>query len=235
MKATLILLTLITSLFSKSLGFGKDVPLNPKTRLECSLSTEGINRLVVKGDRITKLVFQKNSLQIDGESHDGSLFISPRMPKDSVVYATLFTEKGFEQPLLFHIKSDISPVTFVLSQRALRPLSVKARANKAKDYESRKILLLLKDVLEGRLLGREAKDFCKDTGFSFENVTLFQKDKFTVMRLETSLDQRPLGSQSPLAAKDQSHLRSEALRACFKNVRATSVDGHHVYVVSEAL
>lgn len=238
MRETLVLLSLLITLFSKSLGslFAKELSLNKERRLEIELSTEGMNRVSLNGDRITKLVFQENTLQIEAESHDGSLFIAPRMPRDSKVYATLFTEKGFVQELVFHIKKDCDPVTVLLSQRAVRPLKRRkasrtfSKTRKAsKRDDSKKILNLLKAVIEGRLLGRKAKNFCKDKGVSFEDVTVFQKNKFTVTAIKEK-------EQSRLAAQRSEGprpLRSKALGACFGKVRATTAHNDTLYVVSD--
>ena len=209
---------LFISFFSLSL-FGKDFALNKEKRLELTLSTEGLNRLTLKGDRITKLVAQENTLQIEGDSHDGSLFLSPKMPKNSKVYATLFTEKGFVQPLSFHIQEDIAPVTLVLKQRQVRksPQRMKKR-NSLKTDDSSKILDLLKNVIEGRLTYKEEKNFCKDKNLSFKTVQVFQKGKFTVTRIDS------------LRSDDRGNFD---LKLCFPKLIAQTDDNGTLYVVSD--
>lgn len=225
MKFPLIFLSLLSiSLFAKELS------LKSQTRLNIELSTEGMNRLFIKGDRITKLVSQEDSLKIEGDPRDGSLFISPRMPKNSKVYATLFTEKGFMQNLTFTIKADIAPVTLALNPRASRPLRVKARRAKKtfKNKNSKQILSLLKAILEGRVQGHEISVFCHKESVSFKDVTRFQKNKLTVTRL-------PSRALEEFYQKDSKAKEQSRLAACFGRVRAATVDGKHLYVVSEEL
>lgn len=202
--------------------FAITVPLEKNKRLTLPLSTEGVNMLEVSGDRIVKLVFQGATLQIEGDARDGRLFISPKMPKNSKVFATLFTEKGRIQPLSFEIKDEIAPMTLTLT--AFKKISSKKKANIKKQTRPRKvnnesrILELLKDAIEGRISGQKTNVFC--SGQSFENVVRFKRGYLTVTRIEGL---RPFD------------MKTFDLKTCFKDVIAKTDDNKKIYIVSKAL
>ena len=202
--------------------FAITVPLEKNKRLTLPLSTEGVNMLEVSGDRIVKLVFQGATLQIEGEPRDGRLFISPKMPKNSTVFATLFTEKGRIQPLSFEIKDEIAPMTLTLTvfkKRALKKkTNIKKQARRHKVNDEKLVLQFLKDAIEGRISGHKINVFC--SGQSFENVVRFQKGNLTVTRIEG------------LRSFD---MKTFDIKACFKDVIAKIDDTKKIYIVSKKL
>lgn len=97
-------------------AFGAHVQtMDTEKRLECPVSGTEINRLSVRGDRITEWVCSDTKMSHEVDETYGHLYLRP-LVKTGVVYGTLTTERGSVQDLALKLQKG-APQTLILIPR----------------------------------------------------------------------------------------------------------------------
>lgn len=125
--------------------------LDANKRIEIPISNSGVNRLLIANDRILKIVGAEDDNIIEGETRKGQAFIVSKLNTDQKAFATIISEKGIIQDVVFKVDSE-APYTITLK----RP---KGKARKLEESITSKI----QDIFSGRTKVFKARDLSEKT------------------------------------------------------------------------
>lgn len=88
--------------------------VQPNARVSVQIAEKELNRIMVDGDRITKVVGDAEQYSIEGDAIHGFVFLKSRVEAPAVVPVTLFTEKSRVIDLSLMVKSALEPQVVTL-------------------------------------------------------------------------------------------------------------------------
>jgi hypothetical protein len=109
-------------------------------RLEIPISNIGVNRLVLANDRVLKIVGSEDEYIVEGDAARGQAFITSKLGNNEKSFATIISEKGVVQDVVFKVDGDAPPALVVLKH--------KGRKSTVSHEES--ITRRIQDILAGR-------------------------------------------------------------------------------------
>lgn len=98
------------------MGSGPEHFIDRKNRIEIPVSSAGVNRISIVGDRILKIVGNEDEYIVEGDSSKGHVFLTSKLAASEKAFATIVSEKGVIQDVVFRTHTG-APSTIVLKHK----------------------------------------------------------------------------------------------------------------------